>query len=53
MMHGVYGLDILCRWDMPDGMSFGRQYTVASDFKGAGEEWHPRGNSHYKLSEFQ
>ena len=37
MMHGAYGLDTLYRWAMPDGMSFGRQYTVASDLKGAGE----------------
>ena len=22
-------------------MSFGRQYTVAPDIKGAGEKWHP------------
>ena len=36
-MHGAYGLDTLYRWAMPDGMSFGRQYTVASDLKGAGE----------------
>ena len=26
---------------MPDGMSCGRQYTVATDIKGAGEKWHP------------
>lgn len=37
MMHGAYGLDILCRWDMQDGMSFGRQYAVAPDIKGTGE----------------
>ena len=37
MRHGAYGLHILYRWAMQDGMSFGRQYTVASDLKGAGE----------------
>ena len=37
MMHGAYGLDTLYRWAMQDGMSCGRQYTVASDLKGAGE----------------
>ena len=31
MMHGAYGLDTLCRWDMQDGMSFGRQYAVSFD----------------------
>ena len=41
MMHGAYGLDTLYRWAMPDGMSCGRQYTVAPDIKGAGEKWHP------------
>lgn len=35
MRHGAYGLDILYRWDMQDGMSCGRQYAVASDIKGS------------------
>lgn len=37
MRHGAYGLDTLYRWAMQDGMSCGRQYAVAPDIKGAGE----------------